>query len=114
MKKKIFDLKGFDSEKPVSMKQSTDHFSSQLNKFKTKSIQDRPVIVIDNGSYECRAGWSFQDKPYLRFRNFVAKPKTSVSKQIDALHLVGQEIDEFDSSKVAKRSMFDKNVVYHL
>ena len=44
----------------------------------------------------------------------MAKPKTSVSKQIDALHLVGQEIDEFDNSKVAKRSMFDKNVVYHL
>ena len=77
-------------------------------------MQDRPTIVIDNGSYECRAGWSFQDTPYLRFRNFVGKPKTSVSKQIDALHLVGDEITEFDSSKVAKRSMFDKNVVYHL
>ena len=30
------------------------------------------------------------------------------------MHLVGDEINEFEASKVAKRSMFDKNVVYHL
>jgi actin-related protein 5 len=29
------------------------------------------------------------------------------------MHLVGNEINEFEASKVAKRSMFDKNVVYH-
>ena len=96
------------------MKQANDHFTPKLTRFKTKGVQDRPTIIIDNGSYECRAGWSFEEDPYLRFRNFVGRPKTSVSKQIDALHLVGDEINEFDSSKVAKRSMFDKDVVYHL
>ena len=30
------------------------------------------------------------------------------------MHLVGDEINEFEASKVAKRSMFDKNVVYHM
>jgi len=30
------------------------------------------------------------------------------------MHLVGDEINEFEASKVSKRSMFDKNVVYHL
>ena len=29
------------------------------------------------------------------------------------MHLVGDEINEFEPSKVAKRSMFDKNIVYH-
>ena len=30
------------------------------------------------------------------------------------MHLVGDEICEFEASKVSRRSMFDKNVVYHL
>lgn len=44
----------------------------------------------------------------------VAKPKTSVNKAIDSMHLVGDEINEFDAGKIHKRSMFDKNVVYHV
>ena len=43
----------------------------------------------------------------------VAKPKTSVNKQIDSMHLVGDEINEFDAGKIVKRNMFDKNIVYH-
>jgi actin-related protein 5 len=70
--------------------------------------------VIDNGSYECRAGWSFEEKPYLRFNNVVGKPKTSVNKVIDSLHLVGDELNEIDANKVGKRTMFDRNVVYHI
>ena len=30
------------------------------------------------------------------------------------MHLVGDEINEFDRGKVQMRSMFDKNVVYHI
>ena len=30
------------------------------------------------------------------------------------MHLVGDEINEFENSKVSKRSMFDKNVVFHI
>jgi actin-related protein 5 len=56
--------------------------------------------VIDNGSYECRAGWSFEEFPYLRFRNLVAKPKTTVNKAIDSMHLVGDELNEFDAGKI--------------
>lgn len=70
--------------------------------------------MIDNGSYEAKAGWSFEAEPFLRFRNLVARPKTSVNRTIDAMHLVGDEINEFENSKVSKRTMFDKNVVYHI
>ena len=61
-----------------------------------------------------RAGWSFDDEPYLKFRNLVAKPKTSINKQIDALNLVGSELNQFDGNKLQKKTMFDKNVVYQL
>ena len=114
MIKKIFDLKPIQQSKSVSVKEANDVYGPQLAPFYTKSVQDRPTIIIDNGSFECRAGWLFDEDPYLRFRNQVAKPKTSVNRQIDAMHLVGDEINEFDASKVARRSMFDKNVVYHL
>ena len=30
------------------------------------------------------------------------------------MHLVGDEINEFDAGKIHKRSMFDKNIVYHV
>ena len=30
------------------------------------------------------------------------------------MHLVGDEINEFDAGKIHKRTMFDKNVVYHV
>lgn len=114
MKKKIFELQPSEPSKSVSVKEANDFFTSRLSPFKARPIQERPAIIIDNGSYECRAGWSFDEDPYLRFRNQVAKPKTSVNRQIDAMHLVGDEINEFEASKVSKRSMHDKNVVFHI
>jgi hypothetical protein len=41
------------------------------------------------------------------------KPKTNLNKEVDSLHLVGDELNEFDKGKVSMRSMFDKNAVYH-
>jgi actin-related protein 5 len=111
--KKIYEIKPYEYKHSLSVEDSIDKFGAQLKQFKAKQLADRPCIIIDNGSYECRAGWSFEDSPYLKFRNMVAKPKTQVNKAIDAMHLVGDELNEFDSGKIAKRSMFDKNIVYH-
>ena len=36
------------------------------------SSHDTP-IVIDNGSWQCRAGWAGEDAPRLAFRNIIAK-----------------------------------------
>ena len=80
MKKKIFDLEGPSQTKSVSVKEATDFYGPLLAPFKSKSVTERPSIIIDNGSYECRAGWSFDEDPFLRFRNQVAKPKTSVNR----------------------------------
>lgn len=114
MKKLLFDIKPIEYKKSVSVQDSVDRYTPLLKPYKSKSIEDRPTIVIDNGSYECRAGWSFEDSPYLRFRNLVAKPKTTVNKAIDSMHLVGDELNEFDAGKIQKRSMFDKNIIYHI
>ena len=68
--------------------------------------------MIDCGSYECRAGWSWASPqentddcniPYLTFRNQIAKPKTLISKEVDAMHIVGDEFAFFDSSKLQRK-----------
>jgi hypothetical protein len=83
MKRLIYDLRNTELVKSVSVAESNERFGPTLKPFKQKQIGERPTIVIDNGSYEAKAGWSFEDMPYLRFRNVVAKPKTSVNKNID-------------------------------
>jgi len=59
-------------------------------------------------------GWSFDKEPSLRFRNQVGKPKTGVNKMVDAMHIVGDELNEFEGGKIHKRNMFDRDVVYHI
>ena len=76
--------------------------------------------MVDVGSYECRAGFnttadgSAPTEPYLRFKNQVAKPKTMINKEIDQVHIVGDEFGLFDSSKLHKKTTFDRNVVTHI
>ena len=116
MIKKLIDAaQPKDIELSPSVQECTAKFAP-LIKSSThgKAIHQKPILVIDNGNYECRAGWSFQDTPFLRFKNNIAKPKTSASKEIDSMHLVGNEINEFDIGKINKRSMFDRNVIYHV
>ena len=72
--------------------------------------------MIDNGSHELRAGYHVMhgEDPYLKFRSVIGKPKTCVNKLIDQMCLVGNECNEIDPQKLQKRSVFDRNVVYHL
>ena len=74
-------------------------------------IAKRPCIIIDNGSYECRAGWSNESEPYLQFKNQISKPKTMTNRDVDSLHIVGDEFQFFDASKLNKKSMFDKEIL---
>jgi actin-related protein 5 len=97
----------------ITAEDSRTKFQSMIRGSWDLDIGKRPVIVIDNGSYECRAGWSNDtgDKPYLRFKNQISKPKTLISKEIDAMHLIGDEFSLFDASKLHKKTMFDREVV---
>ena len=38
-------------------------------------------IIIDNGSWECRAGWATDKDPRLVFRNVLAKTRRDKSKE---------------------------------
>lgn len=44
----------------------------------------------------------------------MAKPKTLLSKAIDAMHIVGDELLHFEQSKLLKKVVFDRNVVTHV
>lgn len=120
MQKVIFDINGVERainsamQRTMTAQETTDHYATPLAKFRSAQLASRPFIIIDNGSHEMRAGWSFDESPFLKFRNLVGKPKTTVNKVIDSLHLVGNELNEIDANKLGKRSMHDRNVVYHI
>ncbi|KAF8564458.1 hypothetical protein P879_09432 [Paragonimus westermani] len=57
-------------------------------------------IIIDNGAYECRAGYALQPKPYLCFRNFIFRPRMSKTP------LVGNDIAEPDAVAHLLKSPF--------
>lgn len=103
-----------------SVAQARQDFESLISSSSSLAIPQRPIIVVDFGSYECRAGFnknpdgSAPAAPYLRFKNQVAKPKTLINKEIDQIHIVGDEFALFDSSKLHKKTIFDRNVVTHI
>ena len=69
-------------------------------------------IIIDNGSYECRAGWSICPEPTLTFRSLVAKLKLT---QLNAYQpfIVGNKIFDYEQGKIHKKSPFEKNIITH-
>ena len=83
-------------------------------------LAQKPAIVIDNGSFEMRAGWSFNEKegPYLRCQNISSKPKYfagsgGLTKAMTEMILVGNELIDMNTDREGvKKSMFDKNVVF--
>lgn len=79
-------------------------------------------MVLDIGSYESRAGFASQVQlddetqaldPLLEFKSVVAKPKTMIDKEIDSIHIVGSETAYFESSKLQRKPLFDRDVVTH-
>eukprot|EP01132_Coremiostelium_polycephalum_P008575 gene8575-10548_t len=71
------------------------------------SSNSETPIIIDNGSYQCRAGYSTDTKPRLVFRSLVGKLKSTSSP------VVGNSIKESDISKLTIRSPFDSNLLVH-
>lgn len=88
---RVFELQGYEDPDPPKLIDSIDKYKSSLTKYKSIEPDHRPVIVIDNGSYNCRAGWSFEDSPYINFRSLVAKPKSFNKEFTDNVYLVGDE-----------------------
>ncbi|XP_060645156.1 actin-related protein 5 [Drosophila nasuta] len=91
------------------------------------------VLVIDNGSYECRVGWHDSKEPELRFRNVLTKPRKDRKKDnnqaTDALApptgataaqdeckgngeiQVGNDIINIEAVRAHLKSPFERNVI---
>ncbi|XP_037936479.1 actin-related protein 5 [Teleopsis dalmanni] len=83
------------------------------------SIKDEEIpLVIDNGSYKCRVGWSTCDKPLLEFRNLIAKPRKDRKKDLTELPAgpefqIGNDITNIEAVRMQLKTQFDRNVVTH-
>ncbi|KAH9503315.1 Nuclear actin-protein involved in chromatin remodeling [Bulinus truncatus] len=67
-------------------------------------------LVIDNGTYQCRAGWATSETPSLIFRNITAKQKGK-KNQNEIETLIGNDITNMEVAKWILRSQFDRNIV---
>ncbi|XP_004517677.1 actin-related protein 5 [Ceratitis capitata] len=86
--------------------------------FHKYNVESRHALVIDNGSFKCRAGWSNSEKPILDFRNFILKPRRDRRKEVtDPLinkHTqIGNAITNLESVRLNLKTQFDRNVVTH-
>lgn len=86
----------------------------------TSSLKNNGVpIVIDNGSYQCRVGWSTSHEPLLLFKNLIAKPRKERSKK-DTVEIgqapqlqVGNDIVNIEAVRFQLKTQFDRNIVTH-
>ncbi|KAM8705973.1 hypothetical protein ACLKA7_010296 [Drosophila subpalustris] len=87
------------------------------------------VLIIDNGSYECRVGWHDTKVPELRFRNVLTKPRKDRKKdnqvtpdaQPPAAAVeeskgngeiqVGNDITNIEAVRAHLKSPFERNVI---
>ncbi|XP_034834357.1 actin-related protein 5 [Maniola hyperantus] len=75
-------------------------------------------LVIDNGSYQCRVGWSIHDEPYLTFKNLIARPRKDRCKKdaeppVTPPIQIGNDIINIEAVRFQLKTQFDKNVVTH-
>ncbi|CAB4058738.1 ACTR5 [Lepeophtheirus salmonis] len=68
------------------------------------------AIIIDNGSYNCRMGWSTSPEPELIYRNVVARSRKEKSKEAELQ--IGNDISSGETLRGGTlKSPFDRNVV---
>ncbi|KAI8439450.1 hypothetical protein MSG28_013232 [Choristoneura fumiferana] len=75
-------------------------------------------LVIDNGSYQCRVGWSIYDEPHLIFKNLIARPRKDRVKKdaeppVTPPIQIGNDIINIEAVRFQLKTQFDKNVVTH-
>ncbi|KAF0975917.1 hypothetical protein FDP41_005244 [Naegleria fowleri] len=88
-----------------------------------KNVKKPLGIIIDNGSYRCRAGWSTEENPMISFRPLCAKLKANEVKNLDFVsdddtlvlqnggYLVGNDLHPFDYLRYGAKSPFDNDIV---
>lgn len=87
-----------------------------VHEYKGATRRASNALIIDNGSFGCRAGWSNGSGPILHFRNWLAKTrKDSRSKKDAALPeaQIGNDIVNIEANRFQLRTQFDRSVVTH-
>ncbi|XP_051519756.1 actin-related protein 5 [Myxocyprinus asiaticus] len=79
---------------------------------KLECVEPRPApIVVDNGSFQCRAGWasgtSGLDQPRLVFRSAAARSRGAARSDAH----IGNDIPNLEPLRWTFKSAFDRNVV---
>ncbi|GFO46785.1 actin-related protein 5-like, partial [Plakobranchus ocellatus] len=73
-------------------------------------LADKVPLVIDNGTYHCRADWATSEQPRLIFKNLVAKQRGK-KNQNEVETMIGNDITNVEVVKWVLRSQFDRNIV---
>lgn len=83
------------------------------------SKDQKSALIIDNGSFQCRAGFSNRKEPQLIFKNIVAKPRKDRNKKEEVQQppasqqvQIGNDI-VIEAMRFQIRSPFDRNIVTH-
>lgn len=83
--------------------------------------EQKAALIIDNGSYQSRCGFSNHKKPQFIFRNLVAKPRKDRNKKetkeevqnVAQPVLIGNDIVNIETMRFQLRTQFDRNIVTH-
>ncbi|XP_071820810.1 actin-related protein 5-like [Apostichopus japonicus] len=81
----------------------------QLHKYPTFPQGNEVPVVIDNGSFRCRAGWGNDAEPKLDFRNFVTRQRSKREGEVQ----IGNNISNLEAVRWLLRTQFDRDVVTH-
>ncbi|OQV12223.1 Actin-related protein 5 [Hypsibius exemplaris] len=81
----------------------------QIRPYTAALRSQKPVLVIDNGSWNCRAGWSTDPRPPFSFYNLLAKQKGKKGEQEPII--IGGDLGQIENLRWMLRSPFDTNVV---
>lgn len=80
--------------------------------------ENNTPLIIDNGSYECRVGWSTCTDPLFSFRNLIAKPrkdrkKDTTDSQVNPPIQIGNNIINIEALRFQLKTQFDRDVITH-
>lgn len=93
-------------------KDASDYYTpEQYCDYPPAKINDKPLtLIIDNGSFQLRAGWENENLPRLIFKSALARNRGN-KKDRDWNLQVGNDIRDFEAVRWMIRTPFDMNVV---
>lgn len=98
-----------ESKTPVNIFTFKDDrvLADTLQEYTPNLLNDHVPLVIDNGSYQCRAGWATENNPQIIFKNITAKQRGKKESEVQ----IGNEINNIELVRWTLRTQFDRNLV---